>query len=296
MLIPTDDARCWRDFDRDAVMKYTIGRRTRSGGFSFYAYPAWGVDEPHVPDTYAAIAILWLLKVPVPRIEDCRAWLLSEHDPAGSYPMLGIAYAAFKALQLLGTHPLYDMCCYLQRSALALGLANSPKLNLAGKTEIVLQCLRLWCACGMAFAAGVTGAVRDAVAHLRGQHGGYGATGTSVVETAAAMELCQVVGLPLDPDTQGYVRRCERRPFGIDINPSSITSSLECLNAGLRLLRSFGVSPSYPEEIRHFVLSGQTDTGGFGRAPGAIARLDDTLRALEILSMVQGPCWSQGTA
>ncbi len=44
----------------------------------------------------------------------------------------------------------------------------------------------------------------------------------------------------------------------------------------------------YPEEIRNYTRNCQTDTGGFGRAPGAIARLDDTLQAVKILSMVSG--------
>ena len=54
------------------------------------------------------------------------------------------------------------------------------------------------------------------------------------------MELCQVMGLPLDPDALDFVRRCERPPFGIDINPTSVSSSLECLRAGLHLLCLFG--------------------------------------------------------
>lgn len=91
-----------------------------------------------------------------------------------------------------------------------------------------------------------------------------------------------------NPDALDFVRRCERPPFGIDVNPTSVSSSLECLRAGLHLLCLFGVTPMYPEEIRNFTRSCQTDTGGFGRAPGAIARLDDTLQALKILSMVPG--------
>ena len=116
-----DDGHFWRDVARDAVAKYTLGQQTQSGGFSFYAYPAWGIDVPHVPDMYAALAILQILKVPVPNSETCRAWLLQEQDPNGGYPMIAIAYAAFKALQLLACRPLHDPCGYLQRSAQVLG-------------------------------------------------------------------------------------------------------------------------------------------------------------------------------
>jgi hypothetical protein len=167
-----DDGHFWRDVHRDAVAKYTLGRQTRSGGFSFYAYPAWGVDVPHVPDTYAALAILQILKVPVPNSETCRAWLLQEQDSNGGYPMIAIAYAAFKALQLLGSRAPHDPRGYLQRSTQVLGLIDTPKLNLARKTKTVLQCLELWHAYDMATWAHMKGAVRDAVAHLRGQHGG----------------------------------------------------------------------------------------------------------------------------
>ena len=110
----------------------------------------------------------------------------------------------------------------------------------------------------------------------------------SVIETTAAMELCQVMGLPLDPDALDFVRRCERPPFGIDINPTSVSSSLECLCAGLHLLCHFGVHRCIPRKSATICVAVRPTPGGFGRAPGAIARLDDTLQALEILLMVQG--------
>jgi hypothetical protein len=245
-----DDGHCWGDVDRDAVVRYTLGRQTQLGGFSFYAYPAWGVDEPNVPDTYAALAILQILKIAVPNAETCRAWLLHEQYPSGGFPMIAIAYAAFKALQILGSRPLYDLRDYLQRSAQVLGFTDTPEVNLAGKTKTVLQCLKLWHAYDIAIGTNLKAAVRDAVVHLRGPHGGYGDPGVSVVKTAAAMELCQVVGLALDPDALDFVQRCERPPFGMNINPTSVSSSLECLGAGLRLLCLFGVAPRFPEEYR----------------------------------------------
>ena len=279
---------CWRGVDRDAVANYVLGRQTRSGGFSFYAYEDWGVDEPHVPDTYAALAILRILDIPVPHRQACQAWLLNEQDRAGGYPMLVIAHAAFKALQLLGCRPLYDPRDYLQKSAQGFGLVGSMRLTLAGKTATIVQCLELWRAFDMPISEDVTRAVRDALARLRSPDGGYGTPGASVVETVAAMDLGGLVGLSPDCQVLGFVQRCERQPFGIDLTPASVSSSLECLHAGLRILSRFGVAPRHPEEIRCYVSSCQNDTGGFGRAPGAIARLDDTLRAVEISLMLQG--------
>jgi hypothetical protein len=102
------------------------------------------------------------------------------------------------------------------------------------------------------------------------------------------MELCQVVGPPLDPDGLDFVQQCEIPPFGIEISPTSDSSSLECLVQAWRLLcLLFGLAPRYPEEPLLYARPVRL-TGGFGGAPGAIARLDDTLQALEILLMVQG--------
>jgi len=64
------------------------------------------------------------------------------------------------------------------------------------------------------------------------------------------------------------------------------SSSLECQHAGLRILHHFGQRPRDSARIRDFVVACQSSAGGFGRVPGAIPRLDDTLRAVEILCML----------
>ena len=52
------------------------------------------------------------------------------------------------------------------------------------------------------------------------------------------------------------------------------------------MLRRFGAAPRDPSSGAEYVAGCQTPRGGFGRVPGAVPRLDDTLRALEILGML----------
>jgi len=63
------------------------------------------------------------------------------------------------------------------------------------------------------------------------------------------------------------------------------SSSLECQHAGLRILHHFEQRPHDSARIRDFVVACQSSAAGFGRLPGATPRLDNTLRAVEILYM-----------
>lgn len=98
--------------------------------------------------------------------------------------------------------------------------------------------------------------------------------------------MATALGLPVGREVLAYARQCEAPPFGFNITPVGAGSNLETLLSGMRILRYYGVEPSYMEEIRRYVAACQTGTGGFGRAPGAIAQLTETLRALEVLILL----------
>ena len=94
------------------------------------------------------------------------------------------------------------------------------------------------------------------------------------------------LALPLARDVLAYARQCEGPPYGFNITPWAVSSSLQTQHASIRVLRHFGAGPRDAALIRELVASCQTGLGGFGRVPGAIPRLDDSLRALGILSML----------
>lgn len=276
----------WDGIDVEACYRYTRSRQTRQGGFCVYLYRAWGVEEPNTPDTHAAVAILRLLDRTVPEVERCIGWLQAQQDSAGGYPTLVIGSAALKTLQLLGGQPLRDPCRFLKHQARVLHLTNPAHLQFPGQLASAWQCIALWQDYGLTVTEQMRQALAAGLRRLRGDHGGYGAPGPNLLDTAAAVALAAALDVPVDREMLAYARQCERPPSGFNITPLAGSSSLESQHAGLQVLRHFHALPGDPALIRGYVARCQTASGGFGRAPGAIPRLDDTLRALEILAIL----------
>jgi len=279
---------CWQAIDVESCYRYTLGCQAIQGGFAFYACPEWGVEQPNAPDTYAALEILRLLGRGVPEREHCKAWLKAQQDIFGGYPTLVIGYAALKALRLLKSEPLRDPRPFLRRTAEILRLADPPGEKRAGWLAGALRCAELW----QAYQMDVTEPMRDgigtALGRLRGEDGGYGAPGQNLPETAAALDLASALGMPIDYEVLAYARRCEQGPSGFNITPYAVSSGLESQQAGMRILSHFGALPRDPQLIRQYVVSCQSSLGGFGRVPGAISRLEDSLRALQVLLLLAG--------
>jgi hypothetical protein len=276
----------WDGIDVDACYRYVLGRQTVDGGFCFYVYHDWGVEEPNAPDTYAAVASLGLLERPVPRHAHVADWLKAQQDPRGGYPTLTIASATLTALRLLGETPLRDPSQFLAEMAEIYGLTNPAGRESAGWLHNALRCVELWRDHDLVLSDRARQGIAAALRRLRQGEGGYGAPGASLPDTAAAVALAALLDLPVDPGALAYVRRCEAPPYGFNITPSALSSGLESHHAGLRTLRHFGNGPREPALIQDYVASCQTRRGGFGRVPGAVPRLDDSLRALEVLCML----------
>lgn len=283
---PSDPRSPWYGIDVEACYNYTLSRQTSDGGFCFYAYHEWGVEESNAADTYPALAILRLLGRSVPDAGACAAWLKAQQDEAGGYPTLVIGYAALKALQLLGARPLRDPRRFLQDTAAGLGLNGSPGDALTGWLLSALRCIELWQDFGITVTDRIRQRISATLHRLEGKDGGYGAPAPNLPETAYAVALATALDLPLKRDVLTYVRQCEGRPHGFNITPAAVSSGLESQYAGVKVLRRFGEAPKYPELTRAYVASCQTAVGGFGRTPVAIATLDHSRLALETLSIL----------
>lgn len=278
----------WTGIDRNACLAYVFGRQTDEGGFCFYAHRAWGVQDPNAPDTYAALAVLRRLEVEIPDRATCTAWLSAQQQDDGGYATLTIGAAALRALRLLGCAPRRDPRSWLLRTGATLGM-SAGALDLAPRLTSVLRCLALWQMFGLPVSASLQDRLLAALERLRSAEGGYGLPAAHVPETAAASALRTHLGLAPEPTAVAYVRRCERLPYGFNISSESNTSNLLCQWSGTRVLQGSGVSPRFPGAVRSYVALCQTAVGGFGRAPGAIARLDDTMRAVGILDLLVQP-------
>ena len=258
--------------DVEACYRYTVAHQTSEGGFCFYAYRPWGVEEPNAPDTRAAVAILALMEKPVPERERCLAWLRAQQEQDGGYSTLIIGHAVLKALRQLGSGPALNPRSFLDRTAASLGLTEpgaKPTRWISG----ALKCVELRSDWGLAPGAQIRTSIATMLGRLRTGDGGYGASGSSLPETAAAVALSDALGLGAGrEDVMAYVRQCERPPFGLNVAPSAVSSDLESQCGGLWLLRRFGARPRDPGLIRKFVALCQRGAGGFGRTPGVTPR------------------------
>ena len=276
----------WGGIDWEACDRYALRCQTSQGGFCFYADPEWGIEEPNAPDTHAAVAIFGLLELPVPRAERCQAWLRALQDQSGGYPTLVIGYAALRGLRLLGAEPQRDPRPFLREMAEMLGLTDPAAERRGGWLAGARRCGELFSAHGIVITDRMRDAIGAALERLRQPDGGYGVPGADLPETATALALATAAGLRVPRDILAYARRCEGTPYGFNITPFALSSGLESHQAGLWVFRHFGIRPRDPALIRRYVAACQTSRGGFGRVPGAIARLEDSLRALQVLSML----------
>lgn len=277
----------WRGIDARACVDYVLGHQTTEGGFCFYSYRPWGVEEPNTPDTLAAVSILGLLERPVPRRESCTEWLQAQQDARGGYGTLVIGYAALTALARLGAAPARNPREFLDRTGALLGLTGTGERVHTRDLHAVLKCIELWRAHGIVAQQEVRTRVAALLERLRAARGGYVSASASLPETVAAVALADEFDIHVDAKRLlAYLRRCEGPPYGFNVAPWAVSSDLEAQRAALWLLRRFGARPRHPVLVREFVALCQTASGGFGRAHGAIARLSDSLHALEILSFL----------
>lgn len=272
--------------DVEACYRYTLGRQTRQGGFCFYTHAEWGVEEPNAPDTRAALEIVAKLGRSIRNPLQCVAWLRAQQDASGGYSTLIIGDAALKALQRLNAEPERDPRRFLIDCSERLRLAAPDGQRHQGWLSAARRCVELRGLYDIAVTTAVRKAVASALTSLRGSEGGYGAPGANLPETALALTLAVAVGLPAPVECLSYARECEEPPHGFNVRPHASSVNLESQSAGMQILHHFGERPRNPGRVRNYVAACQGTGGGFGRVPGAIPRLDDTLSALEILSLL----------
>jgi len=270
----------------EACYQYVLSRQTPEGGFCFYRYLPWGIEEPNAKDSYAAVSILKLLGRTVPHVEKCTEWLLAQQESDGGYPTLVIGHAVLKALRIIGAEPLHDPRPFLHKIMQNQGFTDPTGLEVSGWLTNALRCVELCREFAIAISERTSGEMEGWLGRLWGEDGGVGTPGPNLLDTDSAVEL--TVGLALSAPHQAlnYVRRCEDLPFGFNLTPNSTACSLEVQRAGLKVLDYFHASPRQPSLIRSYAADCQTELGGFGRTPGAIAGLSESLCAMEILSML----------
>src|SRR5205823_4438769 len=99
-----------------------------------------------------------------------------------------------------------------------------------------LRCIALWQDYGLTVTEQIREAIAAGLGRLRGDHGGYGAPGPNLLDTAAAVALAAALDVPVDRSVLAYARQCEGPPYGFNITPLAVSSSLESQHAGMQVL------------------------------------------------------------
>lgn len=272
--------------DRAAALRYLYSRRCPQGGYSFYRTPAWGVEEPNAPDTFAALDALRLLGEPAAEDARSAAWLQGLQDADGSWPTLTIAADADAALDLLGTSPRYELSPWLHRQwALRLERGNASQRAWAGTLRSLLQLTRLARRHAPERLTKDRQAIARRLAQARDASGVWSIDGPDLYITAVALNLAHEAGLPVDtPPVTAWWRRCEDSTLGLRPTPDAWLTTAGTLCGGLGIAVRLGLQPRHPDAIATQIRLLQHPSGGFGARHRALATLQDTRLALTAAS------------
>lgn len=267
--------------DRPAVARYVAGRRVPGAGYCFYRTPAWGVEEPNAPDTFAALRSLGLLDEPVPEPAQTAGWLRSLQGGDGSYPTLTIAWAALRGLDELAAVPERSsaawLCSWRDRLLVPARPGNG---RWPGALVTALRLVELLQRDGLAVPVDAVGSLLRASCDPAG---GWAAPGADLETSATALLLAERVGaVALEPRRLGgLVHACEDPVLGFQLAPGSRSVTTGALWGGLVLVDRLGLELHHAAAIASGLRGAQRLDGGVGRRPGAISTLWDTLLALE---------------
>jgi len=273
--------------DREAAGRYVLGRRTPSGGYSFYRTPEWGVEEPNAPDTLAALECLRLLEIPVPEPELTGAWLRTLQNDDGGYPTLTIGWATLRALAILGDKPDRSPASWLAVHERALSRRNRAR-DFAGALREALHLLELR-RLGAAVPAGSgSGPFAGLLEEARDPRGGWARPGADLETTAIAVSITGPTELSSQQRwvTEDFLRRVEDPVLGLRLSPGAAATWVGALWGGLELARGLRLRPSYPGAVAENLTILQRADGGLGARHFAISTLRDTWRGLDAVCLL----------
>ena len=256
-----------------AAAAYLRSRQSPAGGFCFYRWR--GLDEPNLFDTWHALAALRLLGAEVPRAGQ-TARFLAQFPAAGADQLYYLSFS----LDLLGRSE------RLGEERLELIRALKPRLPpTAGgpDTTAWLQSTRRLLRLKSRFAC-ISGweALPAFLDQLR-NGAGYG-DGPNLIDTCLCLAIGAGLGIaPRDRAARDFVDSLQMPGCGFALTLDSRVANLEVLYAGTLCCGMLGLPLRHRADALRFVAACQTARGGFARAPGALADIEMTHRALQVM-------------
>jgi hypothetical protein len=287
-----DDTRtgCGR-FDRAAIERYVLGRRTPEGGYCFYRTPQWAVEEPNAPDTLAALESLKLLVADIPMPEQTGDWLRGLQDESGGYPTLTIGWAALHALELLTVQPKLCPDRWLRGRLEAFCDCDGPR----GWRTAIVDATHL-CELMRLRHSALGGSERDSMTRLldaaRAADGGWASPGADLETTALGVRLAGLVDPHWQPDPSlvTFLDCCEDELLGLRLAPYARITAVGALWGGLALADTLHRRLRYIGAVQQQLILLQRPDGGLGARHRAISTLQATwigLKAVALLNRLE---------
>jgi hypothetical protein len=262
-------------FSARDVVGYVISRQNTDGGYTYCQG-----SESNAQDTYYGLAILDLLNIPFPNIEQTIKWL---HDfvPDSSYSHYYVA----KALKLCGEKldkKLEDFLISLTRSKEEIGTIE-VYVEVASEFEDSFMITELVNMAGIEIEREKT---IGWLLSYQNNDGGFGINKHSNLNStyhavASLFNLCYPIKSL--KGTTRYVRSCEKPSGGFTVVSRSSNPYIEHVYFGVSALDLLGEHAKYPEKTAQFVLKCQNANGGFARSHVGISTFEYTFYALSIL-------------
>ncbi len=269
--------------DHDAAARYVLGRQGASGGYSFYRTPEWGIDEPNAPDTGAALSALRRLGIAAPRRDATVAYLRALQDDGGGFPTPIIGRAVLNGLAALDATPLRTAKAWARAVCdQALGAHDGATRAALAAARRGLEILG---ACALSPTEHDRRAVVALLDRLAAPGGGWTTPLADLESTADAVAIGLEVGVPVLEAARSLLEACEHPRLGFRATPSSSSAPVHTLRGGAWLAAQLGVAPRFLEALIDNVVALQRPSGGFGRNHGALATLQDTSCALEVVEL-----------
>jgi len=258
-----------------SVIAYVLERRNGDGGYAFSRG-----TESNAQDTYCALAILRLLKVPFPGVQQTARWLegfdpyslhsqyymtkalelcaetlgqsLSDH-----WPHLHVSKTRFEAMDLHAGSSFWFNAIYMVTELMS---TIDTEVDRKKTVRLLLSCSN--------------------------DDGGFGVHSYSdLTSTYHALSSLHNLGF-LIRSLKGvaeYVRSCEMLSGGFTLVPNTSPAHMEHAYHGVASLSLLEERPKYPQQIARFVFRCQRSNGGFARSEAGISTLEDTYYAIDTL-------------
>jgi hypothetical protein len=261
------------------VFNYVSSHQKGDGGYTFVQR-----NEANAQDTYYGLAILRLLDLPFPNVENTIEWLHRfELGKIYSYYYVG------KALSLCGENLDHRFKEYVISAIASSARERGTYSEVASEFQFTQMILELANLSG-ASSTRANGA-RWLLEH-KNSDGGFGVHRYSDVSlTYYAIASLDLLGFDMKSlqESVAFLRTCEKPYGGFTVVPYSIAPYVEYTYYGVMALDALGEHCGFPSQTADFMLKCQNVNGGFARTDLGISTFENTLQAVSVMQKLTSP-------